>query len=351
MERLRHFCIHYSCSASISDAALVLESARPEGDTAKCSNTSVATTKRTLEFSMLERRTDGHGGTVWDASLCLACYLAHDAIKLVKSRRVLEIGAGCGLPGLAGCMLGADVSITDKPQLQSLLQENIAMNCNPLSSDADAYGRCEAAVLEFGQNLTKRLPAHLRPPYDVVLASDILGCADSGVFRSIVKTFTDIAKLNEKTVFLMSYRHRAEWEDEFFEMLGEAGFRIDEKRRFTCRYVDPTCSAVSASSQLSSSSSAAAATAASLSSVLTGADAASRATVNTGRSFELVIDAACDEIQCGEDIHGEDIVVYEITLGDVAAVAAQVVAAGAGASHPDEQQRSYAGNSGSASLT
>ena len=47
------------------------------------------------------------GHCVWEASVALSIYLAGDGQESVRGRRVLELGAGCGLAGITACLAGA----------------------------------------------------------------------------------------------------------------------------------------------------------------------------------------------------------------------------------------------------
>lgn len=164
-------------------------------------------------------RSAGHGGILWDASLVLAWWLHNGgaaALGLGPTSRVLEIGAGCGLPGIAAaaCTPGAAAVLTDKPALVPLLWANAQLNGGLLG------GRVAVAPLTWGGALRK-LPDGARPPYDVVLASDVLGCADDGAFDALIKTLRDCLAANPAATVAMAYRPRAAWEARFFARASE----------------------------------------------------------------------------------------------------------------------------------
>jgi len=79
----------------------------------------------------------GLGGTMWEASIAMAIWLATNAQR-VRGRAVLELGAGVGTPGLAAALLtGAPVTLTDRDAIESSeLIDTISSNAaaNGLSS-------------------------------------------------------------------------------------------------------------------------------------------------------------------------------------------------------------------------
>jgi predicted nicotinamide N-methyase len=83
--------------------------------------------------------TGGLGWRVWRAALIL-CELLTETPGLVRGRRVLEVGAGCGCCGMLAAALGAaDTVLTDcLPGLLEALDENVALNASPADADAGA---------------------------------------------------------------------------------------------------------------------------------------------------------------------------------------------------------------------
>ncbi|KAJ1462811.1 putative methyltransferase-domain-containing protein [Pelagophyceae sp. CCMP2097] len=100
--------------------------------------------------------TQSSGGTVWDAAILLAHWLA-ERPQLVSNRGVLEVGAGCGVVGLACARLGARyVALTDfEPKIVDCLRESSARDdC------------CDAFVLDF------RSPKALFADFDMIVGSE-----------------------------------------------------------------------------------------------------------------------------------------------------------------------------------
>lgn len=60
---------------------------------------------------------DNLGTTIWDASVILVRYMERNpqlySKRKLEGKRVLELGAGCGLAGLFFALQGAHVTFTD----------------------------------------------------------------------------------------------------------------------------------------------------------------------------------------------------------------------------------------------
>ncbi|PSC72502.1 lysine methyltransferase METTL21D [Micractinium conductrix] len=102
----------------------------------------------------------GFASTVWDSSIVLA-KLFEKHPQRWAGRRCLDLSAGCGLPGLALCKLGADaVTATD-----------LAPNLPLLRKNAEANG-CDIAVVEHSWG--EPPCAALQPRFDVIAACDVM---------------------------------------------------------------------------------------------------------------------------------------------------------------------------------
>jgi len=111
-----------------------------------------------------------HGGwtgcSVWEASVALATMLSAEPDR-VRGKRIIELGAGCGLVGLAAGALGARaVTLTD--EVLFMAEYNVDAN---FADEPDLHQRFNVQKLCWGD--AKHLSAS-GPPYDVILGSDIL---------------------------------------------------------------------------------------------------------------------------------------------------------------------------------
>ena len=78
------------------------------------------------------------GGELWEAALLLGAYLCGEGADRVRGRRICELGAGVGLPGLAALGMGAEeVVLSDFPPA---VLENLRGNAhrNPAADGREA---------------------------------------------------------------------------------------------------------------------------------------------------------------------------------------------------------------------
>ena len=110
------------------------------------------------------------GQVIWPISTLLGHYIASPmGRKLIYGKNVIELGAGCGLPGIVASKCGANhVTFTDGNEVvvNSLLQQN-----------AVQYTGCPTSVSQFVWGNIE----HLRSlqsvngkPFDIVLAADVV---------------------------------------------------------------------------------------------------------------------------------------------------------------------------------
>lgn len=114
-----------------------------------------------------------HGTTVWDASIVFSKYAEFNAKKFgpaMHGKKVIELGAGCGLSSLAMLIRGADVTSTDLPSITSLLASNVERNLQAIARGADRPRLGESTV--FAWDWTTDPAGDFAPPYDMVIATD-----------------------------------------------------------------------------------------------------------------------------------------------------------------------------------
>lgn len=103
---------------------------------------------RVVRVAQDTTQVDGLGGEVWAGAFVLCEFLEQRARELVEGRRVVELGAGCGLCGFVAAALGArQVVLTD--EYPDLLEGNALKN-HQLWQDASST-EVTSAALEWGE--------------------------------------------------------------------------------------------------------------------------------------------------------------------------------------------------------
>lgn len=146
------------------------------------------------------------GTWLWDCSLVLAHWLDSWPPSSFQNARVVELGAGTGLPGMVASLLGAHVVLTDRPSLLPGLQRNV--DDNGLQNSITVH------ALEWGDDCSA-----LSPPFDFILMSDVL--YDVAAMPHLCKTLVDLS--NARTQILLAYELRP-GTTECFKVLRDRGF-------------------------------------------------------------------------------------------------------------------------------
>lgn len=134
------------------------------------------------------------GSWVWDCALVLAHWLDTPTwcCSSLRGKRIVELGAGTGLPGLVAALLGAEVILTDKKALLPGLERNVTAN--------NLGTRVSVQELEWGKDCS-----HLSPPVDMVLMSDLV--YDPKLMPALCQTLLDLSDAH--TEILLAYELRA----------------------------------------------------------------------------------------------------------------------------------------------
>ncbi|KAK9175766.1 hypothetical protein WN944_027775 [Citrus x changshan-huyou] len=121
------------------------------------------------------------GTTVWDASVVFVKYLEKNCRKgrfcpsKLKGKRVIELGAGCGVAGFGMALLGCNVITTDQIEVLPLLKRNVEWNTSRISQmnpGSDLLGSIQAVELDWGNEDHIKAVA---PPFDYIIGTDVLG--------------------------------------------------------------------------------------------------------------------------------------------------------------------------------
>ncbi|KAL7680940.1 putative lysine methyltransferase, S-adenosyl-L-methionine-dependent methyltransferase [Plasmopara halstedii] len=167
------------------------------------------------------RENEGQQAKVWDCALALAKILANSALfppDFFLKKRVIELGCGIGVPGLATAALGAeDVVLTDMPiavpWIQANIERNYALGC--------IAGRVCAQGLMWGENHDNKLHS-----FDIILCSDLIyGHRD--IAKRLVQTIVQLSHADTLIVSAHEARFAGDRGLSFFELLSEKHFTIN----------------------------------------------------------------------------------------------------------------------------
>ncbi|OMO86393.1 Nicotinamide N-methyltransferase-like protein [Corchorus olitorius] len=153
-----------------------------EADRLNSPSTSVITFEvmgHQLQFSQ-DPNSKHLGTTVWDSSMVLAKFLEKNCRKgrfcpsKLKGKRVIELGAGCGVAGFGMALLGCDVVSTDQIEVVPLLRRNVEWNTSSImqiNSNSDSFGSIQVAELDWGNEDHIKAVA---PPFDYIIGTDVV---------------------------------------------------------------------------------------------------------------------------------------------------------------------------------
>ncbi|KAF1757819.1 hypothetical protein GCK72_014276 [Caenorhabditis remanei] len=114
--------------------------------------------KEKTELTIYQETITDVGGVIWDSALMTIHYFFKNPEQF-HGKKILELGSGTGVCGIALAALGAEVIITDLPERIPLIQKNVAANSRLTSN------RIQVQVLDWTKD---KIPDGL----DLVLAVD-----------------------------------------------------------------------------------------------------------------------------------------------------------------------------------
>uniref|UniRef100_A0A2C9WGR0 Uncharacterized protein n=1 Tax=Manihot esculenta TaxID=3983 RepID=A0A2C9WGR0_MANES len=106
------------------------------------------------------------GSVMWDSGVVLGKFLEHavdSKMLMLQGKKVVELGAGCGLVGCIAALLGAQVAFTDLPDRLRLLKKNVEANLR----DGDLRGSAVVKELIWGDEPDRDLMEPLPDYTDV----------------------------------------------------------------------------------------------------------------------------------------------------------------------------------------
>lgn len=168
------------------------------------------------------------GSTVWDAGIVLAAHVhaTHRAASRSANgpprTRLLDLGAGTGVCGLAAALSGGfeRVVLSDLPSVVPLLERNVARNAHKLPRDT----RVEALGLAWDDEPMLHEAAR-RGPYSCIVGGDLL-------YRPqvVAPLLTALGALTQPATIVLlaaSLQHSPETIDAFAAAAARAGFSVE----------------------------------------------------------------------------------------------------------------------------
>ncbi|KAH8699502.1 putative methyltransferase-domain-containing protein [Ilyonectria robusta] len=168
-------------------------------------------------LQLLEDVRSGCGGQTWPAGMLLAKHMLRYHRDRLKSARILELGAGGGLVGLAvalECELQSPMLVTDQNEMLELMQHNIKLN----GLEAKAH----AMVLNWGESLPT---AVLEQKPDVILAGECVYFEPA--FPLLMATLKTLLELNPAATVFFCFKKRRRADMHFVRMAKKA-FLVEE---------------------------------------------------------------------------------------------------------------------------
>ncbi|GAV66474.1 Methyltransf_16 domain-containing protein [Cephalotus follicularis] len=195
-----------------------------------------------LEFSQ-DPNSKHLGTTVWDASVVFAKFLETNSRKgrfcpsKLKGKRVIELGAGCGVAGFGMALLGCNVVATDQIEVLPLLARNVERNTSrimQMNPSSDSFGSVQVAELDWGNDDHIR---HLDSPFDYVIGTDVVYAEH--LLEPLLRTIHALS--GPKTTILLGYEIRSTSIHEQMLDMWKRNFevKIVQKTKMHCTYQHP----------------------------------------------------------------------------------------------------------------
>lgn len=168
--------------------------------------------------------------TVWDSAITLVQHMLHYRPRSIRQTseqstnptndpwrhvRVLELGAGTGIGGLAAAILGADAVITDRLVAIELIDRNIQRNLAEIEKHG---GSAVSKELSWDDQSTNQSDNS----YDIILASDCV--YEPEYYQSFINEL--LRACDRDTVVLISQEKRRSREITFWRTFNQSFFLI-----------------------------------------------------------------------------------------------------------------------------
>lgn len=158
----------------------------------------------------------GTGATLWDAELALTSFILRRRNAFGSGRRVLVLGAGCGLLALVLACLGERVVATDRALALPLLRHNVDRNRGVLNAS------CSVEELDW---TAPRDDVHA----EVVVGADLVYASNADVHTALAVLYARLVRAGA-TAFYAHERRNATVDAAFFKNLLKNGLHVGALR-------------------------------------------------------------------------------------------------------------------------
>ncbi|XP_071730867.1 uncharacterized protein [Rutidosis leptorrhynchoides] len=134
------------------------------------------------------------GSVMWDSGIVLGKFLENaveTGLLVLQGKKVIELGAGCGLVGCIAALLGSQVIVTDMPDRLRLLKKNVEDNLF-----GDVRGSATVNELTWGDRSDPQL---FQPLPDLVIGSDVIYSEEA--VTDLINTLVELSG-TETTIIL-----------------------------------------------------------------------------------------------------------------------------------------------------
>ncbi|XWX01916.1 hypothetical protein V2A60_009948 [Cordyceps javanica] len=159
----------------------------------------------------------GCGGQTWPAGMVLGKHMLRYHRHELQDARILELGAGGGLVGLAvalGCGVESRLMLTDQNEMLELMKHNIALN--------EVGSKATASILNWGEPLPQEVLDY-KP--NVILAGECVYFEPA--FPLLMRTLQDLVALNPDAIIYFCFKKRRRADMQFVKMARKA-FTVSE---------------------------------------------------------------------------------------------------------------------------
>lgn len=178
------------------------------------------------------------GSVMWDSGIVLGKFLENaveTGLLVLQGKKVVELGAGCGLVGCIAALLGSQVILTDLPDRLRLLKKNVEDNLF-----GDVRGSATVNELTWGDHPDPEL---VQPLPDFVIGSDVIYSEEA--VTDLLDTLAELSG-TETTIILagelrndaiLEYFMEAAMEDFIIGRVDQAGWHPDYRSPRVAMYV------------------------------------------------------------------------------------------------------------------